>query len=286
VRADIMRSARRRWAGFLAGAAVLAVLFFYAGVVRTPGARKNPYMVLASRVFLAAGAFMLARIVLTSHEERTPVFLISAGGKEAGEQIALLAGRFEIVPVSDVLAFISDQRYVPPHGAGLVVEATGTSGLAAAAAALGRAVTERGAPAVLLVGADALKAMASGEARPEIPGQIDLAVKAGDWDEIRGAAEALAGAMGRPPRYAMAARGAPVSLKTAAAAGIEGFFGGDGFNRFGDRAGLVRLTPVDSILGAGHARGALLKVYVRMYRGSFVGYPLYLLLRAFGGGER
>ena len=47
----------------LAGFALLAVLFVFAGMIRTPGARKNPYTVIASRALAAAGAILLMRIL-------------------------------------------------------------------------------------------------------------------------------------------------------------------------------------------------------------------------------
>jgi hypothetical protein len=277
---QLVKSARRRWAVLAVGLALLALLFIFAGLIRTPGARKNPYTVVASRVLAVVGAVLLTRIVLLTHEDGVPVFLIeTAGGsgESLAEALDLIENRFEVVPLSDVVAFVRDQRYVPRKGVALVLEVKSRADMSAAVRVLSRSGRPAGLAATLL--------LAEPAAAAALPESASLAVEARGGDE-RTVTEALKSvslgvekAAGLAPAYAMLDDDRGLTLgKISRVAGIEAFFGGDGLNRYGDRGHRIRLMNITRILAAGKARGTRLWVYTRMYRGDYTPYPIWAWL--------
>lgn len=292
---DILRSARRRWSVLVLGLALLAVLFVFAGVTRTPGARKNPYTVIASRVLAVVGAALLARIVLLTHEGGVPVLFVAAGagGVRLADRLGLIERRFEVVPLSDVVAYIREERYVPRKGVAVVIAANGAADLAAVNAAL---VEEEGSgrmPVTLLLG-DALAAGATaGGGFGRLPGgaALGLRVEAGEAGEDAGrdsgralerltsVAGALEEAVGKSAEYAMLDAGEGLEPPNVGRpAGVQAFFGGDGRNRYGDRGDRIRLMDVAEVLAARRARGTRLSAYATMYRGNYLPYPVWLCL--------
>lgn len=283
---DLTRSAKRRWAVLGIGLALLALLFIFAGMIRTPGARKNPYTVIASRVLAVAGAVMLTRIVLLTHDDGTPVFLVecAAGGDVVDEGLEIVSDRFEVVPLSDVLAFVRDQRYVPKKGVAVVLRAETPGELEAAAAALEKRSRLGMFPAAILLGEAALDGMAE-SAGPGFPEDVSLAVtvRGKDEDEAAGAVKKAAAALGRAglraPLYARIENDSALVLgKIGKAAAIEAFFGGEGLNRYGDRGNRIRLADITGLLAARKGRGARLGAYTTMYRGNYLAYPGWLWL--------
>lgn len=291
----LVKSARRRWFVFILGLGLLAVLFVFAGMTRTPGARKNPYMVIASRVLAVFGAAMLARIVLLTREDGVPVLFLRAAGDGAwlADSLRLIEERFEVVPLSDVIAFIKEQRYVPRKGAAVVIGASSAGDLAAVNAALvGRDSASR-IPVTLLLGETLVADVTAEGGLGPIPDGAAIGLRVGaretGSDAIRSreraleclasAAGALEGAASVSATYAMLDDQEQVVPTTSGrVAGLKAFFGGDGLNRYGDRGELIRLMDVAEILAAGRARGVRLSTYAAMYRGNYLPYPVWLWL--------
>jgi hypothetical protein len=133
------KAAGRRWLVFLAALAALIWLGLFAGAVRNPGGVKRQWAVVASRAMAAAGGILVIRLLLFSHEERIPVFYVKTGEVPAEALkawIGRLRGREDlVVPVSDVMAFMAERRYVPGSGVGIILEA-GSDGEARALASI------------------------------------------------------------------------------------------------------------------------------------------------------
>ena len=282
---DLTRSARKRWAALGLGLALLALLFIFAGTIRSPGARKNPHIVIASRVLVVVAAVMLTRIVLLTNEDGTPVFLVECGaeGGLPADALGLIGDMYEVVPLSDVVAFVRDQRYVPGKGAAVVIEVNSRDELVAAAAALGEGDRACPLPVTLLLG-ESVVAEIAGAGAFEVPAEISLAVRApgATDDEVIAAVKSVSGALqkatGRPPEYAFLEGDEGLGLgKIGKATGIEAFFGGDGLNRYGDRGNRIRLADISGMLAAGGC-GTRLRVYTAMYRGNYVPYPVWVWL--------
>ena len=287
----LVSAARRRWLILLAGLALLALLFVYAGMIRTPGARKNPYTVVASRALAVAGAVILIRIVLLTHEDGVPVLLIDAGG--GGESVpcdlSAVYRRFDVVPLSDVSAYIREQRYVPPKGVAVVIGVSSAGDLKTAAECLGAGRGAERIPVTILMPED----LAAGLDGRDWPAGFEGATlglrigKAGTgtWDEddiierLKAASERLVRATGVVAEYAaLAGEGDLGLMNIGKAACIEAFFGGAGLNRYGDRADRIRLMDVGRIMAAGRSRRMRLSAYTTMYRGNYMPYPLWAWL--------
>jgi hypothetical protein len=287
---DLVAAARKRWVILLAGYALLALLFVFAGMIRTPGARKNPYTVIASRALAVAGALLLTRIVLLTHEDGTPVFLIDVSGlsgETLEEEIGFVDERFDVVPMSDIIAFIRDQRYIPKKGAGLVLRVGGPGELDTALRALNR----RSGPAVtLLLGESLAGSMAAGALPEDLPGNVGVAVEAGPEpggtltdeaaaEKLGALSEKVRAATGRTAGYARLAGDEGLVLgRIGKAAAIEAFFGGNGLNRYGDRGNRVRLADITAMLASGGTRKARIRSFVTMYRGNYLTYPTWAWL--------
>jgi hypothetical protein len=292
---DILRSARRRWGVLVLGLALLAVLFVFAGMTRTPGARKNPYTVIASRVLAVVGAALLARIVLLTHEGGVPVLFVAAGagGVRLADWLGLIERRFEVVPLSDVVAYIREERYVPRKGVAVVIAANGAADLAVVNAALVEGEGSGRIPVTLLLGEALAAGVAAGAAKARFPEGAALGVRVGAggaggegrWDEgraldrVKSAAAALGAAGGMAPTYAMLEGEEEMDAASIAkGAGLLALFGGDGLNRYGDRGNRIRLMDVAPVLAGRRARGIRLSAYASMYRGSYLPYPVWLWL--------
>jgi hypothetical protein len=282
----LTRAASRRWAVLGLGLVVLTALFIFAGMIRTPGARKNPYTVITSRVLALVGAILLTRIVLLTQEDGTPVFLIEcgAGTRQLADALGTIHSRYDIVPLSDVVAFVRDQRYVPRKGVAVVIAVNSRDDLVEATGALGSDGRAGRFPATLLLGEAVVSQIADGPG-VEVPAEISLAVRAGGGsdDAVTAAIKAVSGglekATGRPPEYALLEGDEGLVLgKVGKSTGIEAFFGGDGLNRYGDRGNRIRLSNMTDMLAAGRWRATRLSVYATMYRGNYVPYPLWVLL--------
>lgn len=296
VMAAIIKTARKRWAVLAVGIALLAMLFFLAGMIRTPGARKNPVTVIASRALAVAAAFMLVRIVLITHDDGVPVFLIEAGQGPGrlSASLGLIGKRFDVVPLSDVMAYVRDQRYMPGKGVGVVIYVVDRSGLDDALGVIEAPGGPGGFPVTLLID-ESLAADAAGAAwGAPLPDGVDVGLKispggAGGakqaWDDdgaigkIGTVSGALEASTGRRPSYVMLEGGGDLTLgKVAKATGVEAFFGGAGYNRYGDRGNRIRPARITQMLAAGKSPGARLKVYASMYRGNYLSYPLWAWL--------
>jgi hypothetical protein len=287
-------SAKRRWLTLVAGLALLAGLFAFAGMIRTEGARKNPWTVLASRVLVVAAGFMFGRIVLLTHEDGVPVFYISAGARGGGagqsrtpleEALEIAARRFELVPLSDVMQFIRDHRYVPPKGAGLVIGVRNMSALREAKRALA-GTGAAGLKATLLVD-EACLDEAAGTGGIDLPAGCTLAVRlpgeglnrAALVERLGSAREAALRAAGCEVQYVMLEDESNAgSIKPARDAGVQAVFGGEGLNRYGDSGYRVRLMDLRRILAARRGRETRLRAYSTMYRGNYLPYPVWLWL--------
>ena len=119
--------AGKRWLIFLAALAALIWLGLFAGTVRNPGGVKRQWAVVASRAMAAVGGVIVARLLLFSYEERVPVFHVKAD-MVSREVLAAWIERLRrredrVVPLSDVMAFMAERRYVPKGAIGLVLEA-------------------------------------------------------------------------------------------------------------------------------------------------------------------
>jgi hypothetical protein len=257
-------------------------------MIRTPGARKNPYTVIASRALAVAGALLLTRIVLLTHEDGTPVFLIDASGMSGGAlagALDLVDSRYDVVPLSDIVAFIRDQRYVPKKGAGLVIRVTGPEELQTFADTLRK---RAGTAVTLLLAESFAEGMVPGVG--EVPGDAAVAVEAGvnlgeglsdeaAIERLKALSDKVRAATGKAAEYAMLPEDEGLVLgKIGKATGIEAFFGGDGLNRYGDRGNRVRLADITAMLQSGRARNARLKAFVTMYRGNYLSYPTWAWL--------
>ncbi len=299
VTAALIRSARRRWAMLGLGLALLALLFIFAGVIRTPGARKNPYTVIASRALAVVGAVLLARILLVTNDDGVPVFLIDcgAGSEPPGSALDLVEGRCEVVPLPDVVAFIRDQRYVPPRGAAVVLGIDGRAGLVAAAEAMGADGRVGRLPATFLLGEAAVEELAGGAmggGAAGLPAEVSLAVSVAGGGEkaaveaIKAAADRALKAAGRAAEYALVEDESGMDPGSVTrATGMEALFGGGGLNRYGDRGNRIRLVRISEAAAGGRWRGMRLRTYTAVYRGNYAAYPLWAWLsRTAAGPER
>ena len=284
--AHLTAAAKRRWAVLGVGLVILVALIIIAGMTRTPGARKNPYIVITSRALAGVGALLLIRIVMLSQEDGVPVFLIecAAWTGPLADALGAIDRRYDVVPLSDVVAFIRDQRYVPKDGVAVVVAVGSRRELVEAAGALGADGRAGRLPATLLLGEAAIREL---EQSPgvEVPAEIALAVRTtgGNEDEviaaIKSVGDALEKAAGRRPDYALLDGDEGLIFgKIGRVAGIEAFFGGDGLNRYGDAGSRIRLSNMNDILAAGSRQAARLSVYTTMYRGNYLQYPVWVWL--------
>ena len=287
---DLVRAAKKRWIMLLVGFGLLAVLFIFAGMIRTPGARKNPYTVIASRALAVAGALLLTRIMLLTHEDGLPVFMIEASGlgdESIAGALGFIDSRFDIVPLADVTEFVRDQRYVPRNGAAVVIRVAGEDALGAAREALGAG---RVPPVTLLLAGEAAAGMAAGARGGGFPENaafaVEVAARAGEGPGEEGALAGLkrlvdnvSSATGKTAAYAMLPGDENLDLgKIARAAGIEAFFGGDGLNRYGDRGNRIRLADITALLASTRSRRTRLKAFATMYRGDYLAYPTWVWL--------
>jgi|GEM_PF-3216218 len=306
---ELAGAARKRWIMLMAGFALLAVLFVFAGMIRTPGARKNPYTVIASRALAVAGALLLMRIMLLTHEDGLPVFLIEASGlgdESLADALDLIDSRFDIVPLADVTAFIRDQRYVPRKGAAVVVRVAGREDLNVAREAVAAGTAP---PVTLLLAEQVAYGMTPGAGEGTFPAGTAFAVEVGaqagkagtqagwalDEDKIaaglRALAEKVGSVTGRAACYALFPEDDEAVLaRIGKTAGIEAFFGGEGLNRYGDRGNRIRLADITALLTSRRSRGARLKTFATMYRGNYVAYPTWVWLDmtapVVAGGDR
>jgi hypothetical protein len=265
-------------------------------MTRTPGARKNPYTVMASRALAVVGAVMLARIVLLTREDGVPVLMVGTAGRKSrwiSSALDLVGRRFEVVPLTDVTAFIRDQRYIPKRGVGLVVKVDDAAGLGEVGSALNAHEPSGGLPVTLLLSEKAAEALAAGGVGVDLPEGTAFGLEIGGhgvkargegWEgsdaarRLDTAIEALREG-GVAVSYGMMEGGEGASLRRTAGAGaVEAFFGGDGLNRYGDRGNLIRLMDSSDMLTGTRAGATRLSACVAMYRGNYAPYPVWALL--------
>lgn len=296
----LYRQAARRWLILLIAMAALVWLGFFAGMVRSPGGIKHRWAVVASRAMAAAGGIFLIRLLLFSYEERVPVVYARpvTGAEEAlTTWIGRLRGREDAtVPLSDVVAFMAERRYVPRGclapvlGAGTIAEAESLAALAGdinitillpaevfddgldegrqVLADLGGHAEEKRLPDSIEIGA----ALAPGRTSPERL-----------TDALRHFADGARLHLGMSPVCAATGQETMADPKSLAeASGYRCFLGGTGYNRFGDTPYLVRLLDISPVLRHGRQTRLNIEVYTGMFKGGYIWWPVAALLKAFG----
>ena len=279
--------AGKRWLIFLAALAALVWLGLFAGTVRNPGGVKRQWAVVASRAMAAVGGILVIRLLLFSHEERVPVFYMKADAVST-EALAAWIGRLRgredlVVPLSDVMAFMADRRYVPKRGLGLVLEA-GTIGEAETLASMAGSIE-----VTILLPAGAFdKTRQDGM---QLPGSVAVGTVLDSGltskEDLRAALKRFAeGArlhLGKSPVCAATGGDAvPDPGLLAGAGGYACFLGGSGYNRFGDRPYLIRPLDLTPVIGLGRMTGLNTRVYAGMFRGEHIWWPVAALLKAIG----
>ncbi len=295
----LYRQGGKRWLILLVAIAALVWLGLFAGVVRNPGGIKRQWAVVASRAMAAAGGIILVRLLLFSYEERVPVVYIrpDTGSEEAlAGWIGRLQGREDVVvPLSDVVAFMAERRYVPRGGLALVLEA-GTIEEAETLASLAGDIK-----VTILLPARAFE-NAQGESKQDTADAGGYAGKRRLADSVEiGAAlgldrtspERLTAALrhfaqraerhlGKSPVCAATGQGIMADPRSLAeAGGYTCSLGGGGYNRFGDTPYLVGLLDISPVLRHGRATGLNVRIYTEMFKGGYIWWPVAALLKAF-----
>jgi hypothetical protein len=274
----------------LAALALLCWLAIFAGEVRQEGAVKQQWAVLTSRLLALAGGFVLVRLFLFAYEERVPVILLDLGRlPHDTDDIEtylryirdLCRGGYETIPLSDVVMFIRERRYVPKKCFALVVE---VSSLEQLGSVLGS--TEDLNPTYLLPSgildecvedASAFKlsqdvglGITFEEAQGGLPREI------ADLERtLRSFAEESSRLLGRRPEYARVAISPSVDAQAlVSTAGYECLFDGKGYNRFGDESYLVRVMDVSALIMQRVAVRARVATYLALFRGKYIHWPV------------
>ncbi len=265
---------------------LLASLWIFAGRVRQPGGMKHRWAVLASRMLVVAGGVFCLKLLMFSHEERIPVLFFRSRVSRNGHTRTLLdhvkmlrARGYEDIPLYDVTMFIRQNRYVPKNCFGVVVEACSQEDIDGLIE-LGKTthVTSLLTPAVLDKGTPV-----SFGALPE---KVSLAVVLEQGKDVLRRLEARAkiaeDMAGRRPDYALTGKhmGSDAG-QILRSSGLRSFLDGNGYNRFGDESHAVRLMDVSS-LTTGKASGLGLRLYIALYKGRYLAWPLVAVGRLLG----
>ena len=307
--------AGRRWLIFLAALAALIWLGYFAGMVRNPGGVKRPWAVVASRAMAAVGGVIVLRLLLFSYEERVPVFYVKAN-KVSREALAgwiqSLRGREErVVPLSDVMAFMSERRYVPKGAIGLVLEAGAVEEIESLASIAGDLRVTILLPVEAFDklrkdGVQAASGPAGRAAVKQLPDSVAIgAVLGAGQVPVNEGEPALKNARTALNRFAEGARlhlrrspicaapgeecvalsGGDSAIDPGTPAGAGGYtccLGGGGYNRFGDRPYLIRPLDITPVIRLGRLRGLNTMVYAGMFRGGHIWWPVAAILRVVG----
>ncbi|MFC1799810.1 hypothetical protein ACFL2Z_02745 [Candidatus Eisenbacteria bacterium] len=279
--------AGKRWLIFLAALAALIWLGLFAGTVRNPGGVKRRWAVVASRAMAAVGGIIVVRLLLFSDEERVPVLYMRADAI-SNEALAAWIGRLRgredlVVPLSDVMAFMADRRYVPKGGLGLVLKA-GTIEEAETLASIAGDIEIT----ILLPAGTFDKIEQDGMQLPDSVA-IGMVLDSGlaSKEDLRAALKRFAkGArlhLGKSPVCVAPGDDAVTDPDVlAGAGGYASYLGGGGYNRFGDRPYLIRPLDLTPVISLGRMTGLNTRVYAGMFRGGHIWWPLAALLKAIG----
>jgi len=281
--------AGKRWLIFLAALAALIWLGLFAGTVRNPGGVKRQWAVVASRAMAAVGGIFVVRLLLFSYEERVPVFHIktdTVSAEALAAWIGKLRGRKDlVVPLSDVMSFMAERRYVPKGGMGLVLEA-GTIEEAETLALLAGDIE-----VTILLPAAAFAKVADRQKTERLPDSVAIGAVLGSGqasrEDTRAALKRFAEDarlnLGKSPVCVSAGEDAitdPAIL--AGAGGYACYLGGGGYNRFGDRPYFIRPLDISPVINLGRLTGLNTRVYAGMFRGGHIWWPVAALLRVAG----
>jgi hypothetical protein len=269
----------------------------FAGQVRHPEATKREWAVLASRILVVAGGIFLVRLILLSHEERVPILLLRARDVACGGEpvaslmlsvIGLRARGYELVPLADIVMFIREHRYVPKKCFGLVVESSAREELADILAAAG----ETSITVVLPL--EALRNRGGGAAYRELPETAALGTVWTASQDVRDQGQQVteeylrafgdlgARLLGKKPEYALLEGCSHIDLRALLrTSGYTCFLDGEGYNRFGDESHVMRVMDVSCLVRRRTARQFRVMLYMSMFKGTYIGWPLLAIWRMF-----
>ncbi len=277
--AQLENRALRKWVILLIGLGMLTWLFVFAGKVREPGHVKRRWAVVASRVLVMAAGATLWKTLFVPGDQRVPVVYLDLKALrnrdiEPGSKLEcfarLLLSSYEAVPLSDVLDFISERRYVPPRAIGIVVHIGSPADISNVEEIFGDV------PHTLVVDHDILnenldtntlraKPVEFGIYFDEEPGNKDVALSLKD---------SISQVLGREPICAMwkSLQADRVILKKMP---FRCILGGVGFNRFGDEPGIVRLLDLTESI----CSRLEMRICISLFCGKDFSYPVLVLAR-------
>ncbi len=296
----LYRQAGKRWLILLVAMAALVWLGLFAGMVRNPGGIKRQWAVVASRAMTVAGGIILVRLLLFSYEERVPVVYIrtdTCSQAALATWIGRLRGRENaVVPLSAVVAFMAERRYVPRGGLALVLEA-GTieeaEDLASLAGSLDLTILLPPRAFENTEGESKQDTVDAGghPGRRRLPDSVEIGAALG-LDRIpperltaalRHFAQRAERHLGKNPVCAATGQGTMADPRSLAeAGGYTCFLGGGGYNRFGDTPYLVGLLDISPVLRLRGQTALNMRIYTGMFKGGYVWWPVAALLKAFG----
>jgi hypothetical protein len=287
---EVFRQGAYRWLAFAVAVALLVWLAAFAGQIRTPGAVKRGWAVQVSRVLALAAVLIVLRLLMFGYQRRVPVIYLRVADfrDEQGDPLeaisrlrSLLPGNRSFAPLGDVVQFVREQRYIPRTCFSLVVEIAHLSDL------------DRTLPAVaglnptLLLPPEALDDAPAGfvperrfdlglTLRDRPRGEVNDRVSLGRL--LRGAADRSQAALATRMEYALIGETTNPDLRaTLKATEYSAFFGGSGFNRYGDEAHLIRVLDAGPFISQGRAGEIAFRAYLAMFRGSYLAWPVAVL---------
>jgi hypothetical protein len=284
----LYRQASIRWAGLAVTLVLLSLLWMLAGRVRAPGAIKRSWAVTASRALVVAGAFLTARLLLVSGEERVPVLYLPPTGDPSHVSrcltlaAALRSKGYEDIPMIDVVRFIREGRYVPSKCFALVATVDSPE-------SLGPALADRGGLKVTVLMPPEAFGPRVGKMIGALPEDVTLATTTEGGPEaaagLRRLADRSEELLGRRCEYAMLTGGVGSgSREVLKASGYVSLLGNGGYNRFGDESHLVSLIDMSRILTGRHGIRAL-RLWIALYKGGYGVWPALAIGRGFGALE-
>jgi hypothetical protein len=266
-------------------------LWVFAGHVRSPGATKTPWAVLASRILAAAGAVFLIRLTLFPHEERVPVVSIDhrvEGGNVEGVSrlLRLQSKGYEVVPLDDVVMLVRERRYVPKKCLSIVIRISSLDDIGAVVDHVGES------PITLVLEESALGGKTVGRTY-RVPDQVAVGVSISGRGEkgvkqtearLTTAQRAIASILGRKIEYALLEDSVDIDLKRLCkSTGITAFLNGKGFNRHGDEAHLIRLMDVTGLVNHRTLSLANLRAHLSLFKGSYYVWPAAAMVTLLAG---
>ena len=268
--------------------ALLVWLGILAGRVRHPQAVKRQWAVTVSRVLAVTGGLVIMRLLLVSYEERVPVLLFDLRSRVDADRAVdvmrrsvgrLRARGYEVVALEDIIEFVEARRYVPKKCVGLVVDAADLAQLGRAGSALPNIQFAGLLPPAAVGGIPDSDLPAGVTMGLSLMGEPVPADPAGLLTLLERLRARSVEATGREPQYARTdfiGEGIPRGLlkKTS----YKCFLDGTGFNRFGDRADMLRLLDTGPMMD-GAAAASTISVYVGLFRGRYYLWPVAALLK-------